>query len=566
MRQAFFNRLKGELSVQQLTAYAALLVVVLLVAYPMVYLIEVALRVSAPNEPARYGLDNFSLVFSPRNIDTILNTIQLAVISTAIAIPCGFLAAWIIYRTDIPGKRFFERLFVLPYYVTPLVPALAWLALAAPQSGLINQIAARLGYDGPLVNISSLTGIAIVMAFTGGAVAFAIMGAAMQLLNPALEECSQVFGASKRQTLWRVTIPLMRPALLSATIFVFAEGLGAFAEPLILGATDNIQTISTRIYILAGSYPPAYGEAAALGISLLFIVVPLMFVYFRLLKNRDFATVTGKAYRMAAIETGRSRAGLFTLVLVYGFVAVILPVLMLVINSFQRLSTIYFSTKVWTLSNYVQVFNSADHWNSIVNSLILGVTTATTGLLLMGFVVWVIYRSPLPPRIGRFIEYVVMVPVAIPRLVFAFGLLWAWLQFPGKMYGTLWLLWLAYLTVFLPLGVRTIASVVFQLDKSLEEAAKVTGASRFYHLRTITVPLLKPGLIAAWILLFIVSVRELGSSILLIGPNSKVISPSIVEAYQVIGREQAATLAVIQLVVLLLALMVMLRFTRRETF
>ncbi|MGB3536684.1 MAG: ABC transporter permease subunit, partial [Mesorhizobium sp.] len=205
MSPAFFNRLKGELSVQQLTAYAALLVVVLLVAYPMVYLIEVALRVSAPNEPARYGLDNFSLVFSPRNIDTVLNTIQLAVISTAIAIPCGFLAAWIIYRTDIPGKRFFERLFVLPYYVTPLVPALAWLALAAPQSGLINQIATRLGHDGPLVNISSLTGIAIVMAFTGGAVAFAIMGAAMQLLNPALEECSQVFGASKRQTLWRVT-------------------------------------------------------------------------------------------------------------------------------------------------------------------------------------------------------------------------------------------------------------------------------------------------------------------------------------------------------------------------
>jgi iron(III) transport system permease protein len=566
MSSSFFNRLKGEFSVQQVTAYAALLVVVLLVAYPMLYLIEVALRVSQPDEPVRYGLGNFALVFSSRNLDTLLNTIYLAVISTVIAIPCGFLAAWIIYRTDIPGKRFFERIFVLPYYVTPLVPALAWLALGDPQSGLINQIASRLGYEGTLINISSLTGIAIVMAFTGGAVAFAIIGAAMQLLNPSLEECSQVFGASKRATLWRVTIPLMRPAILSATIFVFAEGLGAFAEPLILGATDNIQTISTRIYILAGSYPPAYGEAAALGISLLFIVLPLMFVYFRLLKNRDFATVTGKAFRMASIETGRARPGLFMVVLLYGFVAVILPVLMLVINSFQRLSTIYFSTKVWTFDNYIKIFQSSDHWDSMTNSLILGVSTATTGILLMGFVVWVIYRSPLPPRVGRFVEYVVMVPVAIPRLVFAFGLLWAWLQFPGKMYGTLWLLWLAYLTVFLPLGVRTIASVVFQLDKSLEEAAKVTGASRFYYLRTVTVPLLKPGLIAAWILLFIVSVRELGSSILLIGPNSKVISPSIVEAYQVIGREQAATLAVIQLAILLIALVLMLRLSPRETF
>jgi iron(III) transport system permease protein len=130
------------------------------------------------------------------------------------------------------------------------------------------------------------------------------------------------------------------------------------------------------------------------------------------------------------------------------------------------------------------------------------------------------------------------------------------------MYGTLWLLWIAYITVFLPLGVRTIAGVVLQLDKSLEEAAKVTGAGRLYYLRTITVPLLKPGLIAAWILLFIVSVRELGASILLVGPNSKVISPSIVEAYQVIGREQASTLAIIQLVVLLAAMILMLRFTK----
>lgn len=564
MNVSLVNRLRGGLSFQQIVAYAALLVVVLLVAYPMAYLVEVALRVSEPNEAARYGLDNFALIFSSRNLDTIFNTIILAVVSTAIAIPCGFLAAWIVYRTDIPGKRFFERLMVIPYYVTPLVPALAWLALAAPQSGLINQIAVRLGFGEPVINITSLFGIAVVMAFTGAAVAFAIMGAAMQLLNPALEECSQVFGASKRQTLWRVTIPLMRPAILSATIFVLAEGLGAFAEPLILGATENIQTISTRIYLLAGSYPPAYGEAAALGISLLLIVVPLMYVYFRLLNNRDFATVTGKAYRMARIETGRSRMGLLGLVSLYAFVAVVLPVLMLVINSFQRLSTVYFSTSVWTFDNYAKVLSSADHWDSIVNSLILGVSTATTGLLLMGFVVWVIYRSPLPPRIGRFVEYTVMVPIAIPRLVFAFGLLWAWLQFPGKMYGTLWLLWLAYLTVFLPLGVRTIASVVFQLDKSLEEAARVTGASRFYFLRTVTIPLLKPGLIAAWILLFIVSVRELGASVLLVGPNSKVISPSIVEAYQVIGREQAATLAVIQLIVLLLALMLMLRFAREE--
>ncbi|MGE0749013.1 MAG: ABC transporter permease [Variibacter sp.] len=562
MGASLVNRLRRGLSLQQLVAYVALLIVVLLVLYPMLYLVEVALRVSPANEPARYGFVNFALVFSARNVDTIFNTIVLAVVSTVIAIPCGFIAAWIVFRTDVPGRWLFERLLILPYYVTPLVPALAWLALASPRSGLINQIGFAFGLSDSIVNVSSLTGIAVVMAFTGAAVAFVIIGGAMQLLNPALEECAQVFGASKRQTLMRVTVPLMRPAILSASIFVLAEGLGAFAEPLILGATGNIQTISTRIYLLAGSYPPAYGEAAALGISLLLIIVPLMYVYFKLLDKRDFTTVTGKAYRARGIETRQSKPRLLTMITVYTLVAVVLPVLMLLVNSFQRLSTVYFSTKVWTFNNYVETLSSPDVIASLTNSLILGVTTATTGIILMGFVVWLIYRSPLPRSIGRFVEYVVMIPIAVPRLVFAFGLLWAWLQFPGKMYGTLVLLWLAYMTVFLPIGVRTIASVVFQLDKSLEEAAKVSGAGRLYQLRRVTVPLLKPGLIAAWILLFIVSVRELGASILLVGPNSKVISPSIVEAYQVIGREQAATLAIIQLVVLLVAMILMLRFTK----
>lgn len=562
MPSMIVNRLRRELSLQQLVAYAALLLVVLLVLYPMVYLVEVALRISPVGDPAQYGLDNFAAVFSERNLDTIFNTIALAAISTLIAIPCGFLAAWIVFRTDVPGRAFFEKILVLPYYVTPLVPALAWLALADPQAGLINQIGFAAGLTWPLINISTVWGIAIVMAFTGAAVAFVIIGGAMQLLNPSLEECSQVLGASKRETLWRITVPLMRPALLSAFIFVLAEGLGAFAEPLILGATGNIQTISTRIYLLAGSYPPAYGEAAALGISLLFIIAPLMFIYFKMLNNRDFTTVTGKAFQTRGIETRNSKYGLLFLISGFVLVAVVMPVLMLLVNSFQRLSTVYFSTSVWTFDNYVQTLGSPDIWDSLMNSLILGVTTATSGIILMGFVVWLIYRSPLPPAVGRFVEYVIMIPAAVPRLVFAFGLLWAWLQFPGKMYGTLWLLWIAYITVFLPLGVRTIAGVVLQLDKSLEEAAKVMGAGRLYHLRTVTVPLLKPGLIAAWILLFIVSVRELGASILLVGPNSKVISPSIVEAYQVIGREQASTLAIIQLVVLLMGMMLMLRFTK----
>ena len=564
MANQWSHRLRRVLTLQQVVAYGALLLVVSLVAYPMVFLLEVAFRTSGIGEPARYGLHNFASIFSAGNVKAIVNTVILAVVSTVIAIPCGFMAAWIVFRTDVPGRRFFEKVLVLPYYMTPLVPTLAWLALASPRSGLINQIGFQMGLADPIVNISTITGIAFVMAMTGAAVAFVIMGSALQLLSPSLEECSQLFGASKTYTLMRITIPLMLPAILSATIFVLAEGLGAFAEPLVLGATGGIETISTKIYLLVGSYPPGYGEAAALGIALLAVVGPLMYLYFRVLKGRDFATVTGKAFRRGGIEARKSKSVLFCAVGAYAALAIGLPILTLVINSTQRLSTVFLGEAVWTLEHYRKILASPDFTSSLINSLILGVGTATAGVPLMGFVVWLIYRSPIPPAIGRGIEYVVMMPVAVPRLVFAFGLLWAWLQFPGKMYGTLWILWLAYLTVFLPLGVRTIASVVLQLDKSLEEAAKVTGAGRLYMIRTITAPLLKPGLIAAWLLMFIVSVRELGASILLVGPDSRVISPSIVEAFQLSGREQAATLAVIQLVVVLGALLLMMRFTRAD--
>src|ERR1700709_947159 len=186
---------------------------------------------------------------------------------------------------------------------------------------------------------------------------------------------------------------------------------------------------------------------------------------------------------------------------------------------------------------------------------------ARIGVVLMGLLAWLIYRSRLPA--SGLIEYVVMFPQAVPRLVFAFGLMWAWVVFPIPIYGTLWLLLIAYLTVFLPLGVRTIAGVMLQIDKSLEECAQMCGASWGFRVRTVTIPLLVPGLIAAWLLLFIASVRELGASILLMGPHSKVITPSIVESWFSTSSELTAALALIQTLVFPLAMIVLVAVTGR---
>jgi iron(III) transport system permease protein len=198
--------------------------------------------------------------------------------------------------------------------------------------------------------------------------------------------------------------------------------------------------------------------------------------------------------------------------------------------------------------------------SALGNSLVLGFATACIGVFLMGFLSWLIYRSRLPG--AGVIEYLLMFPQAVPRLVFAFGMLWAWLMFPIPIYGTLWLLLIAYLTVFLPLGLRTISGVILQIDRSLEECAQMCGASWGYRLRTVTMPLLKPGLVAAWLLLFIASVRELGVSIFLVGPNAKVIAPSIVSAWLSSSTELSAALAIIQTVAMMVALAILLRATR----
>jgi iron(III) transport system permease protein len=199
--------------------------------------------------------------------------------------------------------------------------------------------------------------------------------------------------------------------------------------------------------------------------------------------------------------------------------------------------------------------------SALGNSLILGFATASIGILLMGLLAWLIYRSRLPG--AGLIEYIVMFPQAVPRLVFAFGMMWAWLVFPIPIYGTMWLLLIAYLTVFLPLGVRTIAGVMLQIDKNLEECAQMCGASWTFRTRTVTVPLLRPGLIAAWLLLFIASVRELGASILLMGPHSKVITPAIVESWFGTASELTATLALIQTLVVAAAMIVLVLVMRR---
>jgi len=229
--------------------------------------------------------------------------------------------------------------------------------------------------------------------------------------------------------------------------------------------------------------------------------------------------------------------------------------------SVQKLAVAFPGADNFTLDHFRTALSLNAVRSAMSNSLLLGFMTATIGVALTGLLSWLILRSRLPMR--GVLEYIVMFPQAVPRLVFAFGMMWAWLVFPIPVYGTFWVLLIAYLTVFLPLGVRTISSVILQLDKSLDECGEVCGASWAYRLRTITMPLLKPGLLAAWLLIFISSVRELGASILLMGPGTKVLTPAIVEAWFATSSELTAAMALIQTVVVGAAMLIFVVITRR---
>jgi iron(III) transport system permease protein len=515
-----------------------------LVIYPMIFVVAESFNVGEAGvfPPPAIGLDNYRGMFD--DVRIITNTVFVAVLATCMAILFGFTLAWILTRTAIRGRKLLETLMGLPYYMTPLVGALSWAVLAGPKTGLLNQLWQMLGGPGDPLNIYSPLGIAWVMALFEGTVAFVMISAVMKSMDPSLEEASRVVGGGRLRTLFRVTLPLVAPGVLSATVFVFAEMLGSFAAAFVLGVPGRFFVITTAIWEETLSFPPDYGAAAATGLCLFVVMLITLTVSRLILRKGSFTTISGKAFRPKPIDVGALGWLLQCVCWAYVGLAVFLPLAALLMTSFQKFATVIWSQSHFTLANYNMALQMGTLGPAFTNSLVLGLTVATIGILLVGVLVWIIYRSRAPG--SMLVEYVVMFPQAVPRMVFGLGLLWAWLNIPIPIYGTLWLLGLAYLTVFLPLGVRTLAGVVLQIDPGLEECARVCGASWLRQMRTVTLPLMRPGIVAGWLLIFIASVRELGASIFLMGPHAKVIAPQIVNSWLASSSELSAAMAVLQ--------------------
>lgn len=532
--------------------------------YPFFLLVTSAFNIGDPQAlPAvEYGFANF--VELTNHLDWIYNTLFIAVGGTMLGTLIGVGLAWTIHRTTVPGRGWFELLVAIPYPLGPLVGALAWSQLGAPRDGLINRAYIWLtGAQGPLIDIYTPLGIIFVEAIFEAPVAVLIIGAAMQRMDPALEESSSVFGGSKWRTALKITLPLMLPAILSAALFIFTSIIGSFAIPAILGTSARFYVATTAIYVLLQGYPPNYPLAAALGLVLIVITGVAVWLVQRVLRGRSFVVVSGRSYRPRQVDMRGWTWVLFALASMYVVISLVLPLGALLLASVQTSSDLTFNPASWTLTNYQYVIiDFPTTRQAIVNSLILGVGTGTLGVACATLIAIAIHRSRSGGR--KLLEQVTMLPQAFPRLIFAFGFLWMILTLPIALYGTLFAVLLAYIVVFLPLAYRGMSGVVVQIDNALEEAARVGGADWWRTLRTVTVPLLKSGILATWALLFMVSVREIGASLFLSDAHTPVLGPSIFSFWDSGGLPRVSALAMVQAVIILAALYAVRRWAGRE--
>jgi len=462
-----------------------------------------------------------------------LNSIVFAVGSAVLAISLGTLLAYLIVRTDVPFKPLMFAASLVPLIIPGILHTISWIFLASPQIGILNLHLIQPLTGGHSLNVFSLPGMIVVEGLHLAPLVFLLMVAAFRSMDPSLEESAIMSGARLRTVFRRVTVPLARPALYAAILIIVVRALESFEVPALLGLNGGVWVFTSRIWHVLKDKPPSYGEAGAYSMSLLILTSIGIFWHSRLAKRaRAFQTVTGKGFRPRPVQLGAWRWPATGLILVYFLVAAVLPLLVLMYASTQR----FYSPPTrdtlshMTLQPYRDVIHADRAIIAVKNSVILGLGAATVVMLIMAIAAWIVVRTQLP---GRWvIDNLSFLPLAIPGLVLGVGLLFVYLRVPVHIYGSLWILFMAYLTRYMPYGMRYASTSMYQIGRELEESAMTSGAGWFQTFRRVILPLLVPGLVAGWIYILIVSVRELSSTIILYSPGNEVLSILIWEMNQ----------------------------------
>jgi iron(III) transport system permease protein len=504
-------------------------VIAFLGLYPTVFLLFGSFTDAPLGVAGHFTLSNYAYAYgNPETYRLVLTSFVFAFGASAISVLLSLVLAWITIRTNAPGRRIFELTAVIPNIMPTLLIAISWVLLLNPSNGLVNvAITEWFGLARAPFNIYSLPGLIFVEGLILTPLAFLIIAAGLKGMDPALEESGKTLGSNELGVAARITFPLMRPAILAAGTLNFVRAIESFDAPAIIAIPARINVFTTEIYREAlGSFPTNQNLAATYGVGIL--VIALISVYFyRLLTARgeSFSTVTGKGFQPHQIDLGRWKYAASAVAFVLLFMLVLLPFAVLILISLLP----YYHVPTWamwhtlTLDHFREIVRSDRTYRAFANSIFLAVAGASLCILLAALVSHLCIRTKISGR--PILEGLVFIPWAFPGVALALGLLWAYVDFPIPIYATIWILLIGYVTRFLPYGVRAVSSTMIQIHKELEEASTVSGAGFFSTFRRILVPLARPGMIAGWIILATIFIREFSISIFLYSPGSEPLGP-----------------------------------------
>lgn len=536
---------------------ALLIVLAFLVIYPLLMLVFGALSDSNPIVDGfgafRPSVKHFIDVLGNENVHlAFFNALAACGGGTILAVAIGLAFSWIVVRTDTPFRGFIAGASMIPLFVPPLVAGVAWGILGSPKTGLLNTVLKWTGIDFRF-DFYSMSGLIVVFGIYYAPYVYMFTASALRNMDPSLEEASEVSGASAFTTLFTVTFPLIAPAILAGSLLSFVVMLGIYGVPAALGAPANISVLTTYIFKLTAWSPPLYNTAAAVAILLMVVTAILVWAQQRVLSGKSFATVAGKAFRPRALQLGRWRWFTFSLALVYLFVVVVLPTLALIIAAFRKFLFIkdfdaLFDAKAYSWVHFNSVFDNPLTMLSIWNTMKVGVITALVGGALAFAIGYTVNRTQVSGR--RAIDLLATLPVAIPGLVVGVAYLWAWIGLPGGLYGTIWILALAFVARFMPDTVKALSTSFMQIHRELEEAAWICGRGLLGTIRTIVLPLARPGVVASMTLLFVLAIRELGSSLFLYTSDTTVMAVLLLDYYEGGNVGKTAAFSLVQTVLL----------------
>lgn len=489
---------------------ALALLVLVVIVYPLV---QVFLR--SVFIDGSFSLKHYESVFTrARNYEAIWNSVWVSVLATLLATVIGTLAAFVVQRTDVRFKHLLRFLLILPFAIPPLFAAMGWVQLAGPVGLVSNLYKSAFGVRGVPWNIYGAVGIIFVLGITKYPFVFITVAGALQRMDSSLEEAARTSGAKTFAIMRHITLPLARPAVIGGALLAFVSCIDNFGIPAVLGLRVQFQVLTTRIYEALSI--PDLPLATAMSMLLVVLAALAIWVLGKFEGSRsEYAIISGKSIRPSIIELGRARNWVTLALLVVIVVIVVLPLFALLVTSVQKYYGAPLSPDTLTWNNYAAVWKNAGAQRGIRNSLILAPLAATILVAVTALLSYLHVKARM--RGAAALDAIGMVPFALPGSVIGIGMILAWSNPPvgPVLYGTIWILLVAYLMRYMAYGLRAARASLLQIHDSLEEAAATSGANRVRTLRHITFPLMRPGMIAAWVLIFMSAFNELTVSALI---------------------------------------------------